>query len=746
MQSTKQDARKIELYTVLGAKDGIGVSTFAVNAAFLASKMREGNVLLVDFDLNCQGDLASMMKGAEWKKMLDVKKLMDKNVPPSMLTGYLTNHEKRISYLRAFSSGNEDLESLTVDNIAMLFDYLSKAFDTIIVDCGSVLTSLHAPAFIGSGKIIIITLGILNCLNHASKKYEMLLQNYIPSEKIHFLINQWPENSKIPKSLVANKLPKQTTYFLNQDRANMEKAYEKAVPLFTYSSKCPYVKSMEGCFNDGLLTCVKREYPLTEIMKSDSGNFTEKWIVPLGSRVAAQKDVGSESPETDNNQVVIDQSFSEEDENWINIKQEILNKLFQSIDLKQPDMLTNKDQQSKLVSRTTESILKIINEIGEDKVPQGKRKQLVAEVLNEALGLGPLEILMDDKSISEIMINGKDQIYIERGGKLVLSNMRFTSDKQLFRIIERIVSPIGRRVDESTPLVDARLADGSRVNIIIPPLALKGATVTIRRFSEKPLQVSDLINYGTLSKEMSEFVRACIKAKLNIIISGGTGSGKTTLLNVLSSFIPEGDRIVTIEDAAELKLNQPHVVTLESRPPNLEGEGAVTIRDLVKNSLRMRPDRIVVGECRGGEALDMLQAMNTGHDGSMTTVHANSAKDAISRLETLVLFSSIELPSKAIREQIASGINLIIQLNRFSDGSRKISDISEVTGMEGNVVTLQSIFTFVQEGVDNNRKVIGRYQPSGVIPKFYDEMQQKGIRLSRDIFVSDGNDNGKFAE
>ncbi|WP_368292661.1 CpaF family protein [Dehalobacter sp. TBBPA1] len=369
-------------------------------------------------------------------------------------------------------------------------------------------------------------------------------------------------------------------------------------------------------------------------------------------------------------------------------------------------------------------------------LPRNERQRIVQEVVDEILGFGPISPLLNDDSISEIMVNGPSQVYVERHGIVELSNVTFNDDQHVQHIIEKIVAPIGRRIDESQPMVDARLPDGSRVNAIIPPLALKGPTITIRKFSRDPYRVEDLINFGTMTRDMALVLEACVKARLNIVVSGGTGSGKTTTLNVLSSFIPDHERIITIEDAAELQLDQSHLVTLETRSPNIEGKGAITIRDLVRNTLRMRPDRIIVGEVRGGEALDMLQAMNTGHDGSLTTGHANTPRDMLSRLETMVLMAGMDLPIRAIREQISSAIDLVVQQSRLRDGTRKITHITEVLGMEGDTIVTQDIYKFEQKGVDSNVHVLGGFKATGVRPRFMDTLAATGQILPDNIFVS----------
>lgn len=363
-----------------------------------------------------------------------------------------------------------------------------------------------------------------------------------------------------------------------------------------------------------------------------------------------------------------------------------------------------------------------------------ERERLIHEVRHELFGLGPLEQLLADTSISDILVNSPYNIYIERGGKLERTNIEFKDNEHLMRVIERIVSSVGRRIDESSPMVDARLKDGSRVNAIIPPLSLDGPVLSIRRFGAEPLRMHKLIDNQALTPDMAAMFEMCVQARLNILISGGTGAGKTTLLNALSAYIPHNERIVTIEDSAELQLQQPHTVRLETRPPNIEGKGEVTQRDLVKNSLRMRPDRIVIGEVRGGEAIDMLQAMNTGHDGSLTTVHANTSRDALSRLETMIQMTGLRLSDRAMRQQIASAINVVIQVARLSDGTRRVTSISEITGMEGDTITMQDVFIYERRGIDQNGRVIGRFRPTGVRPRFAERLKVYGMQLPRSFF------------
>ena len=414
------------------------------------------------------------------------------------------------------------------------------------------------------------------------------------------------------------------------------------------------------------------------------------------------------------------------------IKIQVHEELVKRMELKR--LVASHINQEELKANAAKVIGDIISEVS-FKIPTGiKPEALIKEICDEALGLGPLEELLTDPEITEIMVNGHEHIYIEKNGKLIKTNHSFLNNDSVAAVIERIVSPLGRRIDESQPYVDARLPNGSRVNAIIHPLSLQGPCLTIRKFSDKPFTKDDMIGFGTITEEISQFINICVQLRKNIIISGGTGSGKTTLLNLTGNFFPAGERIVTIEDAAELRLKHEHIVRLEARPANIEGKGAITIRDLVRNSLRMRPDRIVVGECRGGEALDMLQAMNTGHDGSLTTVHANMPRDVISRLETMVLMSGLNLPIRAIREQISSAVDLIVHESRFSDGSRKVTHVTEVVGLEGDQITMQNIFEFRQTGIDANGKVLGKFIPTGAVPTFIEEIAARGLSIDHAIF------------
>jgi pilus assembly protein CpaF len=448
---------------------------------------------------------------------------------------------------------------------------------------------------------------------------------------------------------------------------------------------------------------------------------------PAGSGDAGSGDESRLAAMRSRNQAVVGRGNFRTDNSYVDLKVRVQNRLLSELD--QSMDLTRKNEVRAHIEELFNAILAEESMV----LARAERQRLFEAIVAEILGFGPLEPLLSDETVTEIMVNGPKNVFIERKGNITRANTTFEDDEHVMRILDRIVAPLGRRVDESSPLVDARLPDGSRVNAVIRPISLVGPTITIRKFFKKPLTVEDLIRYGSITKEIIEFLRASIISRLNMIISGGTGSGKTTLLNVLSGFIPNDERIVTIENAAELQLRQEHVVTLESRPPNIEGKGQITIQDLVVNSLRMRPDRIVVGECRAGEALDMLQAMNTGHDGSLTTAHSNSPRDTIARLEVMCLMAGMDLPVRAIREQIASAIDAIIHQERLRDGTRKVVKITEVQGMEGDMITMSDIFEFEQTGVEGG-KIVGRIRPTGIRPKFTDRIEASGIYLPPSVF------------
>jgi pilus assembly protein CpaF len=476
--------------------------------------------------------------------------------------------------------------------------------------------------------------------------------------------------------------------------------------------------------------------PTTEAAGKVAVSAAPKVAAPPVAQPAVAKPAPAASPSTslapahtEPNRVKL---FGHRSGNWDALKEIIHKRLIDEIDLAR---LGGMESQEDAV---TQHVLKAIAQLVREEAPTSlnpmERDQLIEDLMFDTTGLGPLEYLLRDDTITEVMINGPDHIFIERKGQLVLTDVTFRDNTHLLQVIDRIVSAVGRRVDESQPLCDARLKDGSRFNCVIPPLALDGALVTIRKFSKDPLTIDHLIGFGSLTPKAAKLLQAFVLGHLNIIISGGTGSGKTTLLNVLSSYIPEGDRIVTIEDTAELQLRQTHVARMETRPANLEGRGEISMRDLVKNALRMRPERIVVGECRAGEALDMLQAMNTGHDGSLTTLHANTPRDAMRRLETMVMMAGYDLPVRAIREQIASAVHVVIQASRLGDGSRRVMNITEILGMEGDVILMQDIFKFKQRGIDENGKAIGQLEYTGIRPKFLEDLLGKGVEIDLSLF------------
>lgn len=712
---------------VLGGKGGVGKSTFAVNYAISSLIDSKGKVLVVDLDPKACGDIG-MILGLRPKRTLMELGQQEGRIDANVMNSYVQPHSSGIHYIPSVLDP-EQLATLEPTHVANAFRHLMNFYNLIIVDLGSDIEGPGVKALEVSTMIFVLTMPELIVLHHTRRVMEKVQNLLFPSEMIRVVVNQFSPKRGILPQMIQNNLKKPIISVIPQDELTLIASMTKAQPFVISAPRTDVTKAYFM-----LVRSVAEQQLLEKLsqLKKPSDALTR---LQGGAKAANAAGAQGKAP----SQVVFDRSQMKDEkpsDQWSSLKQLIHKKLIETIDLKKVDTETGNDPKKKAVLRekTKTVVVELLDKEDHPFRSREEIQKIVKEILDEALELGPIQDLLQDDSVNEIMVNRRDQIYVERGGKLVKTNSTFSGTAQLLGVIERIVAPLGRRIDEKTPYVDARLPDGSRVHAIIPPLSVQGPMLTIRKFAKHKLTYKDLVKYGSMTEEMADFLRACIEARLNMIISGGTGSGKTTLLNVLAAFIPPNERILTVEDSAELQLPQDHWGRLETRPANMEGKGEVTIRDLVRNTLRMRPDRIVVGECRAGEALDMLQAMNTGHDGSMTTIHSNTPRDCIARMETLVMMAGMDLPAKAIREQIASAVNLIIQQTRLSDGSRKVTSITEVVGMQGDVVTLQEIFGFKQTGMDKNRKVLGKYVATGFIPKFIDELDAQGIKIPRGIF------------
>ena len=714
---------KCHLIAVAGGKGGVGKSVFAANLALAIRNEIRASVLLIDLDEKSCGDQSIILGLKPVKTVLDLTRFKGV-VNQQNMKQFLAFHKTGLAYLGAVTGPEQSLSGDSKTFSKQLFS-LSQNFNYIVVDVGNTAGDLQLAAMEVASAIMIVLNPEVLVVNQTKRLLNELSAATLPSQLFQVVINQVQQRGGLSPQMIAGNLRLPIAGMIPKEEALFTQALQSSMPfILSQPASQPaqayfdIVRRLTGGIlqKNKTLSRPKKQTAVAQnvdSIKGASGNTTA-----LGGKKR------NLSPIT-------------------LLKMQVHTELIKEMDLKK-DLTQAKDEASKkeLRDKTRVAVSKLVDKRGSG-LSRTERSQVIKQVLDEALDLGPLEELLADSSVTEIMVNGCDQIFCEKTGKLQLSPITFTSNQQLRNIIERIVMPLGRRIDEKTPYVDARLADGSRVNAVIEPLAIDGPSVTIRKFPADQVTIDDVVNrFGSMTSAMADFLKICVEQGLNIVISGGTGSGKTTLLNVMSSFIPANERIITVEDAAELQLKQEHVVRLETRPPNMEGTGEVTIRDLIRNSLRMRPDRIVVGECRDGAALDMLSAMNTGHDGSMTTVHANNPREAVARLETLCLMAGMDLPVKAIREQVAGAVNLIIQIGRLSDGSRKIKSVTEVIGLQADTVTLQEIFRFKEEGFDKNRKIIGQFQAMGRIPTFIEKFEKRGLSIPRSLFTTSSSTGG----
>ncbi|MCX5781188.1 MAG: ATPase, T2SS/T4P/T4SS family [Elusimicrobia bacterium] len=672
-------------------------ASLGVNLAMALAEQSREKIVFVDLSMSENGTIEHLTGIKPEKSILDLMSVLE-NINETLIKGYIPFHSSGVAFIEGIPKS--EASNLNPEKISEALKMLSKVFPYTLVlmpdDYGLNLSSICAV----SNLILISVYPHMISLPNAKTFLGKLGEWHFPIQIAKGIYISIDSKNAIDRKKIADYL---------------------GIDIF---GEVPY--DMEGIItsiNKGVAQITADPHSKFSIAIKQFAKSLLKNSIYIDTK--SGPNISKTGPSKDEKEVK---------NNFDSLKLKIHRELLAEFGAKKIDIkeFSDKNKSAQIREMTRKTIQEIIAR-QEVSLSREERERIVNEIIDEALGLGCLEKFLKDTEVTEIMVNGPHEIYIEKKGKIYLSDEHFLSNDQLMTVIDRIVSPIGRRVDESSPIVDARLSDGSRVNAIIPPLSLVGPTLTIRKFSHKKLIVEDLIEFGALNNQMAEFLRICVQLRKNIVVSGGTGSGKTTLLNVISSFIPSDERIVTIEDSAELKLPQKHVVRLESRPPSIEGKGEVPIRRLVINALRMRPDRIVVGECRGGETLDMLQAMNTGHDGSMTTIHANSPKDGISRLTTMVIMAGTELPEKAIREQIASAVQIIVQLSRLSDGSRKIVDISEVAGIKNDAISLTGLFKYEQTAIKDG-KVTGKFIALGNKPSFIDEIEVHGLKLDRSMF------------
>ncbi len=722
-----------QIISIFSTKGGVGRTFIATNLAVsLARKFKGKRVLLLDMDLDLPGDMARLLNLQPTKALSTLFLEGHKETySPAELKEYILHHPSSGLYFSSFTLHTRDILGVHLDDkfLSTVLNDLRQGYDFIIADNGRAFNKLLISFLEQTNLILLVVNPDMLSVSQVKEAMELLQALYFPLSMMKVVLNRAESLGGVAWQEVKTVLPCDIIARIPSEGKVVGSALNRQIPVVLDSPRCRASIALNTLAED-LVTHYEFFIPQQELEAIFSNQPLTKEKTLLQEAATTLESLSLESRPAVEKKISPEEKIDE-------LKQRIHRRLIQELDLRRLDRVAG--DWAKLEGLRERTVKVISNALAEEAgsliSSREERERIIKEITDEALGLGPLEDLIKDQEITDILVNNKNQIYVEKRGKLQRSDKRFVSNEQVRQIIERIVAPLGRRIDESMPMVDARLSDGSRVNAIIRPLSLTGPTLTIRKFGIERLKIFVLERLNTLNNIMSEFLKACVLLRKNIIVSGGTGSGKTTVLNVLSEFVPDGERIITIEDAAELKLKHEHWIRLESRPPNIEGKGAITVRDLFRNSLRMRPDRIIIGECRGPETLDMLQAMNTGHDGSMTTLHANSTQDVLARMDSLILMSGIEIPLRAIREMIASAIDIIVHTARLSDGTRKVTQITEITGMLDEVhIGLKDIFVFRQVSTDEQGKIQGNFQPTGTTPTFFEDFRKHGIPLSEDIF------------
>lgn len=721
-----------KIITFTGPKEGVGKTSVCINTALALAHLENKNVLIIPMDHLCRFEHDKMLGLNNVPTVVDILRVLGRESITSagmLLKGKIPFSNWGVGVL-PLARKRQDLLKLSPEILSGLLSKLSQNYD-LFIDVDPYYP-MQFFSFDISDLVFFVTNANTSSLNATANIFREINEMHFPLSRFEIVVNLYDMPGALP--------PKELDKFFKQIGKEVlaYMPWEDALPALTNNNKPLIIEDPNSQWIKVLKIVINRAIEIEPVEKNwsvsvDSREFTHGSDL-LWKPLEKNMDLLANTGVTTTSISAKPSSNVQLPEWWEDLKVSMHGEVVSVLETERIRISDNPTQNQEVRKKVESIINSLLQKKTQYPLTREQRTKFINELLDEILGLGPLEELMRDPSITEIMVNAPDKIYIERGGKLIKTKYRFRDEEQIIQVIKRIVAPLGRRVDESVPLVDARLKDGSRVNAIIPPLAVSGPTLTIRRFSQKPLTDKDLIAKGSIAPEMVEFIKACVLLRKDIIISGGTGTGKTTFLNMCSGYIPEDERIITVEDTAELKLQQEHWVRLESRPPNIEGKGEVTIRDLVKNCLRMRPDRIVVGEVRGAEALDMLQAMNTGHEGSLATIHANSPRDALTRLEAMCLMAGADLPIWALREMIASAVHIIVQLTRFSDGSRKVTSITEITGRDENQILTHEIFKFVQTGIDENGKVHGYFTATGEPPKFYHDFKTHGIDVPIEIF------------